>query len=294
LHFGAVDDGFVETGAPPAVDLQLLSLHAIPEAAVAALKGVVQNVGESSSDQRLDELTSRQEAAAEGLLQENGMWGCPGMEFRMMMPAHTGTCSISSALAHSILRAKIPCGWTKKKKGNIHQGHFHEWTASVRIQNEGWKEFNRTPSFVIAKDPWSRVISAVAWNHGLNASAAPEEQIMQFRSYLKQHGLNSVSYLRSISAYAYSVPPGSDIEQQVVSYVGRATDMSGSMKKICKLIGIPDEHCVDPNDPVVSQHHVTGGNRVRTVDLFDDELRGRVAERWAKDIERFGLKFGEF
>merc|ERR1719442_89688 len=70
-------------------------------------------------------------------------------------------------------------------------------------------------------------------------------------------------------------------------------DMSKSFMHVCELLGVRGEHCVDPNDSRVTQHRVSGQNRVRTVDLFDDELRGRVAEIWAQDIERFGFEFGE-
>jgi len=285
-------------GEIEAVDSQLLSYLASPVPAsgmwVDARAATNGSTASAFDEQRMEELSVRQASAVASLVElERGKWGCPGMEFRMLMPAHTGTCVVSNAIAHSILRANIPCGWTKKKRGNIHQDHLHEVTADRAIREETWKKFNTTTSFVIGKDPWSRVVSAVGWKHGINGSDPPAKQISDFREYLYKHGLEAVAYLRSISVYAYGTPPGSTTETQVLSYVGRAKDMSKSMKHICSIIGIPAEHCVDPSDPVVQQHHVTGGNRVRTEDLFDDELRGRVAERWKLDIERFGFKFGE-
>jgi len=157
-------------------------------------------------------------------------------------------------------------------------------------------------------------VSAAAWMGGFNATEMPDEQIRAFRSYLytklPEQGTPSTvgvfNYLHSISDYAYAVPPGRTEEEQVVTYVGSVKDISRSFKHVCELLGVRREHCVDPNDPRVGQHKISSGglkvsadgkqlptHRVRTVDLFDDELRGRVARIWAKDIERFGFVYGE-
>jgi len=211
------------------------------------------------------------------------------------MPAHTGTCTVSQALVSTFRAAGIPCAY------NAGQDRDHHGLAQKAVNRLGWSGFNSTVSFVMAKDPWSRVVSAAAWMHGFNASKEPDEQIRDFRAYLDrmlpEHthpgGIHPFAYLHSISDFAYAVPPGRSKEEQVLTYVGRVKDLSQSFKHVCMLLGVQEKHCIDPNDGRVSQHRVTGKNRVRTVDLYDDELRGRVAQIWAKDIERFGFEFGE-
>jgi len=183
---------------------------------------------------------------------------------------------------------------------NAGQDHDHRGFATTIIERVGWKKFNSSVSFVMGKDPWSRVVSAASWMHGFNASDEPQKQIRDFRSFVYSklpakttpRGIHKFNYLASISEYAYATPPGKSEEVQVLTYVGRVKKLSKSVKHACKLLGLK-KHCVSPNDPRIHQHRVTGENRVRTVDLYNDELRGRVAEIWAKDIEKFGFEFGE-
>jgi hypothetical protein len=268
-------------------------------------------------EQRLDELAAAQAAAVPWLATDAGneaglearpsksrnshavprtYWGCDGLPFRMAMPAHTATCTVSQALVQTLQNAGISC--REKWAG---QDHDHHGLADSVIKRLGWSAFNSTISFVMGKDPWSRVVSAAAWMHGFNISEEPDAQIRDFREYVKRllpahttpSGIHIFNYLHSISEFAYAVPPGKSEEEQVLTYVGRVNDMSKSFMHVCELLGVRGEHCVDPNDGRVTQHRVTGQSRVRTVDLFDDELRGRVADIWAQDIERFGFEFGE-
>jgi len=263
-----------------------------------------------SAEQRLDALAEIQADALSWLAPDAGettirvghrqpvtFWGCDKLPFRMAMPPHTATCTVTEALALTLKDAGRIDQSCQKHAG---QDHDHRGFATTIIERVGWKKFNSSVSFVMGKDPWSRVVSAASWMHGFNASDEPQKQIRDFRSYVYSKlpakttpsGIHSFNYLHSISDYAYATPPGKSEEGQVLTYVGRVKELSKSVKHACELLGL-QEHCVDPNDPRVTQHWVTGGKRVRTVDLFNDELRGRVAEIWEKDIERFGFEFGE-
>lgn len=262
------------------------------------------------AEQRLDELAETQSAAlllaapragTAGPQQRRAralprtFWGCDGLPFRMAMPAHTATHAVSQALVQTLRSAGIPCA------SNAGQANNNHGLAQRVMDRAGWSAFNSSVSFVMGKDPWSRVVSAAAWMRGFNTSKEPDEQIREFREYLErmlpEHthpaGIHPFAYLHSISEFAYAVPPGRSEEEQVLTYVGRVKDLSKSFRHVCGLLGVQERHCVDPSDARVRQHRVAGTNRVRTVDLFNDELRGRVARTWAKDIERFGFEFGE-
>ncbi|CAK0885239.1 unnamed protein product [Prorocentrum cordatum] len=261
--------------------------------------------------QRIGELAARQDAAllyaslgSELAAVPAAYWGCDEKPFRMAMPAHTGTCTVTQAVVLTLKEAGINCTRNGKAHKNAGQDHDHHGIAQKVIGDVGWNKFNSSVSWVMAKDPWSRIVSATSWLNGFNASSKPDEQIRDFRKFVYAHlpanttpsGIHVFNYLHSISEFAYAVPPGKSEEEQVVTYVGRVKDMSGSFKHICSLLGVGQESCVDPNDSRVRQHWVThGGNvtRLSTVALFDDELRDRVAKIWAKDIERFGFVFGE-
>jgi len=239
----------------------------------------------------------------------------------MAMPAHSATCTVTQALILTLREAGIECTRSGRPVRNAGQDHDHHGLAQTYIDDVGWNTFNSTVSWVMAKDPWSRIVSAASWLKGFNASSERHQQIRDFRKFVRENlpanttpsGPHLFNYLHSISEFAYAVPPSTSEEVQVVTYVGRVKDLSGSFKHVCSLLGVEQKNCVDPNDSRVKQHWETHGGtknrgeadslgpqnwktgftRPSTVDLFDDELRERVAQIWAKDIQRFGFVFGE-
>jgi hypothetical protein len=274
--------------------------------------------------QRVGELIARREAALYGdddpqrgkyNHKLKTFWGCDELPFRMAMPAHSATCTVTSALVKTLEEAGIDCKHNGKPDAKAAgQDHDHNGLAQSYIDQGLWNTFNSTVSWVMAKDPWSRIVSAASWLKGFNASSERHQQIRDFRKFVRENlpanttpsGNHVFKYLHSISEFAYAVPPFTSEEVQVVTYVGRVKDLSGSFKHVCSILGVEQKNCVDPNDSRVRQHWEThggtgtgpqnwerGGTRPSTVDLFDDELRERVAQIWAKDIERFGFVFGE-
>jgi len=314
---------------------------------------------------RLDELNARQDAAFYGAdlpaslnaRQDanpharlakpqilNTFWGCDEKHFWMAMPAHSATCTVTAALVQTLKASGIECTRNKVPVKDAGQEHAHNAFAQSYIDQGSWSSLNSTVSFVFAKDPWSRVVSATHWLKGFNVSSPPHEQIRDFRKFVYENlpekecwiphpflhpgvqecatmvpsGNHLFKYLHSFSEFAYAVPPGKSEEEQVLTYVGRVSDLSRSFKHVCSLLGVKEKNCIDPNDSRVSQHWETRadlahkievpedpnykpgqqswqghGSRPSTVELFDDELRERVARIWAKDIKRFGFVFGE-
>lgn len=73
-------------------------------------------------------------------------------------------------------------------------------------------------------------------------------------------------------------------DPEQMDFVGRFENRTNDLEYICKKIGIN----INANKKVRSHRH-----KKHYAEYYDDETRQIVAERYAKDIEYFGYKFGE-
>ena len=154
-------------------------------------------------------------------------------------------------------------------------------------------------SFAFVRNPWARLVSWFEYfNREVNKheSGAPSEggiptgparhpayaqwktySMMDFATWLRrEHAQNShrLSYQRY-----YEDENG----KPLLNFIGKTENLQEDFNIVCDKIGIPRQKLPHKNK-TKHKHYST---------YYDDDTRELVAEKYAKDIERFGYSFGD-
>lgn len=176
------------------------------------------------------------------------------------------------------------CGGTSVERflqdfGFSCESHWHKTHSSFLI-NKKYKDYY---TFSFVRNPFDKIVSEYKWftnsTHKFPIKRVKEFYSgMSFKSFVKNF-LNS-NYGDHFHRFSY-MQMLKPLEQ--MNFIGRFENFQKDFDLVCQNIGIPQGKLP----------HTYKTKHKNYIEYYDDETREIVAERYAKDIEHFGYKFGE-
>ena len=103
---------------------------------------------------------------------------------------------------------------------------------------------------------------------------------LQQMRQMKQPQMRSPQIMQPRTPVSYNAQGG-----LIVDFIGKVENLQEDFDIICDKIGIPRKQLLHTHKSKHKHKHYT--------EYYDDETREIVAEKYAKDIEYFGYKFGK-
>jgi hypothetical protein len=135
--------------------------------------------------------------------------------------------------------------------------------------------------FTFVRNPYDRMVSSYHYlNKRLNGKHIPLGVFKNFNDFVK----NLFSISDHHWKWHYTLQHTHiQSKHRKCDFIGRFENLQEDFNIVCDKIGIPHQQLPHKNK---SKHkHYT--------EYYDDETKSIVAEKYAKDIEYFGYKFGE-
>jgi len=158
-------------------------------------------------------------------------------------------------------------------------GHTHTTHAEV-LKLDKYKNYYK---FAFVRNPYDKMVSEFKWFTN-STHKYPLKKVKKFyhgttfKCFLKKFFSSNVGDPYHRYDYMKILKP---LEQ--MDFIGRFENLHEDFNNVCRNIGISGKTL--PHNYKTETTHYTK--------YYDDETRQLVAEKYAKDIEYFGYKFGE-
>ena len=170
-------------------------------------------------------------------------------------------------------------GWDDKNK--IWMQH-----ATMQQINELYKhDVTNYFKFAFVRNPYARAVSDYFW---MQSEIKKNDS---FLNYLQEAGefKRRLTIKRNNKWRGDHVIPQFDFlfdksENKLVDFIGRLENFQTDFDKVCDYLKIPRKKL---------SRQLVAKKRKHYTEYYDDETKQIVAEKYAKDIEYFGYKFGE-
>jgi len=137
-------------------------------------------------------------------------------------------------------------------------------------------------TFTFVRNPWERFLSEYFYIKKKNGCRCNhfDKKFPTFKHFVKNNGIKCCYYAHNFPQIDFVLNAN---QNKLTNFVGRCEDMQYDFDYVCGKIGIPKIELPHRN-PTKHKHYT---------EYYDDETKSIVAEKFAKDVEYFGYKFGE-
>ena len=153
---------------------------------------------------------------------------------------------------------------------NMKGTNNHSSASEIRKQ-VGEKIWNGYFKFTFVRNPFDKIVSQYHYNQRNNFTSKD----LTFKEYVKEWSLG-----KKISKFPQQHLFYIDDK---LDFIGKFENLQEDFNVVCDKIGIPQQQLPHKNQ---SKHKCY-------TEYYDEETKQIVAEKYAKDIEYFGYKFGE-
>ena len=169
---------------------------------------------------------------------------------------------------------------------NIHPPSKH-LTAHL-AKKEYTKYWDDYFKFAFVRNPWDRMVSLLKHGSFYGVKFNFNDKLLMneyFDDYDKIEYDKRFSHLNQFKDFTSKK---NSIYQNIIgdemNFVGKFENLQEDFNTVCDKIGIPQQRL-----PHIEKLH----KRRHYTEYYDDETREIVAQKYARDIEYFGYKFGE-
>jgi len=137
-------------------------------------------------------------------------------------------------------------------------------------------------TFTFVRNPWERFLSEYFYIKTKNGCRCDDfdKKFPTFEHFVKNNGIKCCRLAHGCPQIDFVLNAN---KNKLTNFVGRCEDMQYDFNYVCGKIGIPKIEL--PRRNKTKHKHYT--------EYYDDETKQIVAEKYRKDIEYFGYKFGD-
>jgi len=158
------------------------------------------------------------------------------------------------------------------REGGLKTKHRTAQTYKLQFPNQ----FSEYFKFTIIRNPWEKCFSYYNYRARDNSQNG-FDRFFEFKTWIHRK-INSPLVFKPQFDFLKN-----EYDEILIDYTMRFEKLQEDFNIVCDKIGIP--HSQLPHVNKTKHKHYT--------EYYDDETREIVAEKYARDIEYFGYKFGE-